>query len=48
MALGVVAKATETNDNTRTPTIGEGDLPTGLDQTTIEELKLGIPLALLA
>jgi hypothetical protein len=48
MALAVVAKATETNASTRTPTIGEGDPPTGLDQTIVEELKLGILLALLA
>jgi hypothetical protein len=48
MALGVVAKATETSASTRTPTIVEGNPLTGLDQTIVEELKLGIPLALLA
>jgi hypothetical protein len=48
MALGVVAKVTETSASTRTPIIEEGVPPTGLDQTTVEELKLGTPLTLLA
>jgi hypothetical protein len=48
MVLGVVAKVTETSASTRTPIIEEGVPPIGLDQTAVEELKLGTPLVLLA
>jgi hypothetical protein len=48
MVLGVVAKATGTIASSRTPIIEVGAHPTGLDQTIIEELRLGTPLAPLA